>query len=98
MNVSDLISALSYAGRNPSWSEYEKAAPVDQRAIVARWWDISRDLSVTRDEQDFAYWNWHLALIGRHEDDPRRQRTKRDETCEEFERLDDWTGEREIMP
>lgn len=40
LTISDAFAALSFAGRNPSWAEFEKASPAERRAILARWNEI----------------------------------------------------------
>lgn len=43
--LQDVLAAASVANRCPSWTEYEHAAPCDQRAILARWkaiWDAAK--------------------------------------------------------
>ena len=40
--LSDALATAAYANRNPSYAEYVKAAPVDQRAIVARWTELAK--------------------------------------------------------
>ena len=39
--LADALATLTFKNRNPTWAEYEKASPCDQRAIAARWKEIS---------------------------------------------------------
>jgi hypothetical protein len=41
-SFSQHLASLSYAGRCPTWNEYEQGAPVEQRAILDRWLEIQR--------------------------------------------------------
>ena|SRR5690348_18400489 len=94
MHLGDILTGISFAGRNPSWREYETGTPAEKRAIVKRWSEVEKT-SRSRDERDSAFYNWHRATLGcLHEDDPRRPRNIKDELCEEFERQDDWTTEK----
>ena len=41
-SIADAFSAVAVAGRTPTWAEYQSAAPCDQRAIIARWFEIAQ--------------------------------------------------------
>jgi hypothetical protein len=36
------LTELSYAGRNPTWAEYEQGSPSERRAILSRWLEIQK--------------------------------------------------------
>ena len=65
------MTSLSYAGRNPSWAEYEKSSPCDRRAIERRWREIANSpltwantAGAERTGRDQADANWHRAMFG----------------------------------
>jgi hypothetical protein len=38
--LAEALTGLQYANRFPTFAEYKKAAPIEQRAIIARWKQI----------------------------------------------------------
>ena len=46
MNLAQAMSSLQYAGRNPAWEEYLRAAPCEQRAMVERWKEILKEMII----------------------------------------------------
>ena len=56
------VASVSYAGRNPSWREYETAAPVERRAILSRWSQIKFEKGTINSEGRLAFENYCKAV------------------------------------
>lgn len=71
LTMADAFAKAAYAGRDPDLTEYHKASPCDQRAILARWYEIAHSpltwantAGPERDARDGAWEKWQRAMFG----------------------------------
>lgn len=71
--LTEMFNRVAVQNRNPTWAEFEKASPAEQRAIVARWQEIKTDNNADLQERALAtgrLWQFRGGKPGRSTYDP----------------------------